>query len=110
MPTGTAALRVAESLRFDPGDSRTIEELASTVDASARTVERGFLAETGMTFRQWRIANRMEAATVLLRSPANIGAVARRVGYSDAGAFRRVFKSRLGMTPSEYVDRFRVAP
>jgi AraC-like DNA-binding protein len=32
------------------------------------------------------------------------------VGYSDAGAFRRVFKSRLGMTPSEYVDRFRVAP
>lgn len=38
------------------------DQLAASVHTSARTVERAFRAETGMTLRRWRFLNRMEAA------------------------------------------------
>jgi AraC-like DNA-binding protein len=70
-------------------------------------VERTFQAETGMTLRQWRIRNRMEAAAILLRSGAAADAVAHRVGYTNVNAFRRVFKGHFGISPTEYSDRYR---
>ncbi|MDQ1102784.1 AraC-like DNA-binding protein [Nocardioides zeae] len=70
-----------------------------------RTLERRFRAETGLSLRQWRIRNRMEAAAVLLRSRTTTAAVAHRVGYTDLSAFRRVFKAHFGTTPGEYAAR-----
>lgn len=106
-PRSAAARRVAEALRLDPGDERSIDELAASVHVSARTIERSFAAETGMTLRRWRIENRMETAGLLLRAPAPlVDSVAQRVGYTHTSAFRRVFKGHFGMTPSEYVARF----
>ncbi|WP_449280748.1 helix-turn-helix domain-containing protein [Leucobacter sp.] len=106
MPVSEAAGGIAEILRFNPGDSRTADELAAQVHASLRTIERAFKAETGMTLREWRIQNRMERAVELLRSVHSLEAVAHRVGYTNASAFRRVFKGHFGMTPSEYVARY----
>ncbi|QOC94759.1 AraC family transcriptional regulator [Micromonospora craniellae] len=107
MPASEPARTIAETLRFNPGDIRGVERLAESVHASARTVERLFQAETGMTLRQWRIRNRMEAAAILLRSNAAPDAVAHRVGYTNVNAFRRVFKGHFGISPTEYVDRFK---
>ncbi|MGO1183626.1 MAG: helix-turn-helix domain-containing protein [Micrococcaceae bacterium] len=107
MPSTRAALIVAETLRFNPGDDRSVEELATSAHASVSKIERAFRAETGMTLRQWRIENRMEAASILLRSTINLNAVAQRVGYTNLSAFGRVFKGHFGMTPSEYIRRFR---
>lgn len=107
MPTTDAALVIAETLRFNPGDIRTVDELAESVHTSARTIERAFRAETGMTLRQWRIRNRMEAAAVLLRSDATTAAVAFRVGYTNVNAFRRVFLGHFGLSPTDYATRFR---
>ncbi|MEV1292139.1 AraC family transcriptional regulator [Pseudonocardia sp. NPDC049635] len=107
LPTTESALVVAEALRFNPGDERGVEELAESAHTSVRTIERAFLAETGMTLRQWRIRNRMEAAAILLRSRTTSDAVARRVGYANTSAFRRVFKGHFGMTPGQYIERFR---
>ncbi|MBR8743112.1 AraC family transcriptional regulator [Nocardiopsis sp. MG754419] len=109
LPTTESALIVAESLLFNPGDDRGVDALAASAHASVRTIERAFLAETHMTLRRWRIRNRMEAAGILLRSHTTLDAVARRVGYTDTSAFRRVFKGHFGMTPSAYVARFRAA-
>lgn len=106
MPSAEPALSVAEALRFNPGDPRGVKELAFSAHTSARTIERAFLAETGMTLRQWRIKNRMEVAGVLLRSTTTIDAVAHRVGYTSTSAFRRVFKQHFGIPPKEYADRY----
>lgn len=106
MPSTEAAAFVAESLRFNPGDDRSADELARGAHSSLRTVERAFKSETGMTLRQWRIRNRMETAGRLLRSAQSLEAVAHRVGYTDASAFRRVFKAHFGCTPSEYATRY----
>lgn len=105
VPVSGAARVVAEALRFNPGDERGVEELARAAHASARTVERSFAAETGMTLREWRIRNRMEVAARLLRARTAPDAVAQRVGYTSGSAFRRVFKDRFGMTPTQYAAR-----
>lgn len=107
LPESGPARQVAELLRFNPGDDRTLAELAASVHSSVRTLERSFLHQTGMTFRQWRISVRIEAAMLLLRSGATCGAVAHRVGYGDVTAFRRVFSRQRGVTPGAYAARFR---
>jgi AraC-like DNA-binding protein len=105
MPRNPAGRSVAQALLADPGDVRTVAELAGAVHTSARTVERVFRAETGMTLRRWRIAARMEAAGALVREATALDAVARRVGYSSTAAFRRVFKEHFGVPPGEYQSR-----
>lgn len=106
IPTQGPARVVAESLQFNPGDIRTAEELAEAAHASLRTIERAFKAQTGMTLRQWRIRHRMDAAAVLLRSATSVDAVAHRVGYRHVNAFRRVFTTHHGMTPSQYLRKY----
>lgn len=106
MPTSTPARLLAEALRANPGDPRSVAELAASVHVSARTIERTFRAETGTTLRQWRIRHRLEAAAGLLRTSASPAAVARRVGYTNVNAFRRVFKDHFGISPTEFIERY----
>ncbi|MBK1787312.1 helix-turn-helix domain-containing protein [Prauserella cavernicola] len=106
MPTSEPAQIIAETLRFNPGDTRSAVELAESVHASSRTIRRAFETETGMSLRQWRIHNRMEAASILLRSDTTLDAVAHRVGYTNVNAFRRVFQGHFGISPTEYVRRY----
>lgn len=106
MPCTPAAKAIAEVLRFNPGDSRSAENLAAGVHTSLRTIERAFKAETGLTLRAWRMRNRMESAVELLRSVRSIDAVAHRVGYQDVSAFRRAFKGHYGLPPGAYVRRY----
>ncbi|MFT3799107.1 helix-turn-helix domain-containing protein [Microbacterium sp.] len=108
LPASAPARLVAETLRANPGDDRPVDDLAHAAHTSRRTLERAFLAETGMSVRDWRIRNRVEAAAALLRSHAAVPAVARRVGYTNVNAFRRVFKSRFGMTPTAYATRYAI--
>ncbi|MFT4213691.1 MAG: AraC family transcriptional regulator [Microbacterium sp.] len=108
LPVSAPARLVAETLRSNPGDDRSIDDLARAAHTSRRTLERVFLAETGVSVREWRIRNRLEAAALLLRQAASLPAVARRVGYTNVNAFRRVFKSRFGITPTEYSARYAI--
>lgn len=106
IPTSRPARIIAETLRFNPGDTRTIEELAASVHTTSRTIERSFRTETRMPLRQWRIRNRMEAAAVLLRATTSLEAVAHRVGYTNVNSFRRVFTGHFGPSPTAYVKRY----
>lgn len=106
MPTEGPAAVVAEALRADPSDDRSVGDLAEAAHASVRTIERAFLAQTGQTLREWRTRNRMDAAAEMLRRRVSPEAVAHRVGYASVSAFRRAFKTHHGMTPSAFTQRF----
>ena len=105
IPTTDRARRIVDALRFNPGDNRTVDELARSAHTSSRSIERTFRAETGMTLRRWRILNRLHAASALLQAGASVDAVAHRVGYTSVNAFRRVFLDHYGMTPTDYARR-----
>ena len=82
----------------DPRLCRVAEGLRADL-ASPRTLERLFVAETGMGFARWRQRLRLaEAAARLARGEAPARAAA-AVGYASAPAFGAAFRAAFGVTP-----------
>src|SRR4029077_2659503 len=66
LPETATARRVAEALRADPADRRTLREWGREVGASERTLARAFAAEAGVPFGRWRTLLRLQAALSML--------------------------------------------
>ena len=88
-------------------DRITVEELASILLLGRRTFERRFKEATNNTPLEYTQRVRIEAAKQFFEtSKKNVSDVMYDVGYSDAKAFRDVFKKVTGITPIEYRNRF----
>ncbi len=72
------------------------------VGASARTLARLFLAETGLSFGDWRSRARLLAALPRLAAGEKVTTIALDLGYESPSAFISMFKRALGKTPSTY--------
>jgi len=73
-----------------------------------RTVKRRFKAATGTTLMDHVQNLRIEEAKRLLETgDAPFDEIASDVGYENPGFFRRLFKRRTGLNPSEYRKMFR---
>jgi AraC-like DNA-binding protein len=105
LPLDDRARRVADSLLADVTDDRSLAAWGRTVGASARTLARLFVAETGMGFERWRTSARLAAALPLLAGGAAVSATAYAVGYASTSAFVAAFRREIGVTPAEYFQR-----
>lgn len=105
MPEDDRTRRIAEAVRADPADDRTLGEWGGLVGASERNLTRLFKLETGLSFAEWRTKARMRAAIELLAAEHPVGAVSRRVGYRTPSAFVQAFRRELGTTPGAFVGR-----
>ncbi|MFY0539349.1 helix-turn-helix transcriptional regulator [Nannocystis pusilla] len=116
-----AAARAAATARDHPGRSRhadrsagpsgrrraarrprrraPLAQLGRAAGASARTLARLFLAETGASFGQWRTHLRLRAALGHLAAGTPVAVVAEQVGYAGASAFVAAFRRHLGVAP-----------
>ncbi|MFA5630820.1 MAG: AraC family transcriptional regulator [Porticoccaceae bacterium] len=103
-PRDARAVRVTELLRDDPASRAPVAALASTVGASARTIERLFVLETGMSFGAWRLKHRMIVALELLAHGESVGNAAFSVGYESPSSFIAAFRAMFGTTPARYFD------
>jgi AraC-like DNA-binding protein len=101
LPQDPRALRVAETVQREPASEATVSVLARKAAASARTIERLFLSETGMPFGAWRRHARLHHALVLLAEGKPVTSVASAVGYASPSAFVAAFKATLGTTPGK---------
>jgi len=88
-----------------PNQSLLLEQLATQVGASTRTIERLFKAETGLTFRQWRSRFRLMNSLEKISQGYNTTLVAHELGYSSVSSFISSFKKLFGCTPQEYTLR-----
>ncbi|WP_438453420.1 helix-turn-helix transcriptional regulator, partial [Streptomyces asiaticus] len=70
--------------------------------SGVRTLSRLFLAETGLTFSQWRTRVRVRAAVGHLATGASVKTTARAVGYRKPSAFIAAFQRVTGQTPGTY--------
>lgn len=96
------AVRVADMLRANPADRRTLAELASAAGASHRTIERLFATEGRMSFGRWRIRHKMLVALEQLANGESVGNVADAVGYESPSSFIAAFRVVFGTTPTAY--------
>jgi AraC-like DNA-binding protein len=96
---GGLIARVSALLLRREGGYRTLEELASEMHTSARTVKRK-LKEQGTSYSELLDQARSAEATRLLGSDSSIEQIAAWLGYSDAANFTRAFRRWTGQTPA----------
>lgn len=102
LPADGRARAFAERLLADPGAVAPLAQLARGAGASLRTLQRLFLAETGLSLEAWRGRVRMQQAVVSLSAGASVTEAALDAGYAGASAFIAAFKRAFGVTPGRY--------
>lgn len=99
-PATDATRQVVE--RLFAGRDASLPELAREAGMSPRTLERRFLAETGMSIGRWRRRGSMLAAVERLAAGASVKQAAAAAGYAAPSAFVAAFRAEFGETPGRY--------
>lgn len=95
---------ISEHLDRRPDDDATLEDWAEKLQITAKTIQRLFAKETGMTFGQWRQQSRLLRALERLATGDKVLDVAMQLGYESPSAFTTMFKRQFGRTPSQFFE------
>ncbi|MDD2844787.1 MAG: helix-turn-helix transcriptional regulator [Rhodoferax sp.] len=98
-PALGAVLRL---LQANPGDNRSVAELAAQANTTERTLMRRCQRDLGLSLAQWRQRLRVVRAMALLESGQTVETIALDLGYGSASAFITMFKRLAGATPDEF--------
>ncbi len=99
--------KAQEYIEKNPHEKISIEALSSRLAIGRRNFDRRFIKATGDTPLEYAQRVRIETAKRSLEtSQKSINEVMYDVGYSDAKAFRDVFRKITGLSPMEYKMRY----
>lgn len=104
-PTSSELVALAAAIVATPAVPVGLLAQEHLVGWSSRTLQRRFVAETGLSPMQWAQQHRIAAAAQLLAQGHDVTAVAHRVGYTTASGLSRAFRAHLGMAPGQWRDR-----
>ncbi len=100
--------RIQDWLEAHFSEAFSLEEVARSHGLSLRQFMRCFKQATGCTPGTYVKNLRIEQAKFLLETRNDtIDAITREVGYEDGNSFRRLFRERVGITPTTYRQKFR---
>ncbi|MDW6094458.1 helix-turn-helix transcriptional regulator [Vibrio rhizosphaerae] len=101
-PSSEALITLCRNLSERLSHPWTASDAAKSLGQSERTVSRRFQQELGLTFTEWLRQKRLLHALELLASGCSVLDTALAIGYDSPSAFSAMFKSRTGLSPSEY--------
>lgn len=104
MPTDPRVLAICRRLQLRPDDTSTLADWAAQAAIDAKTIQRLFAAQTGMTFGRWRQQARLLRALELLAGGDKVIDVALALGYDSPSAFATMFRKHFGQTPSQFFE------
>ncbi|TWC76280.1 AraC family transcriptional regulator [Rhizobium sp. SJZ105] len=102
MPNDRRIRHFAEAALDDPGRVESVDVWLADAAASRKTIERLFIAETGMPPSRWLRQARILHAVSRLAAGEKVSSVAFSLGYESSSAFAYMFRSTLGMSPSDF--------
>jgi AraC-like DNA-binding protein len=103
LPNDRRLTAVTQSLLDNLSDQRDLTAWAACAAMSPRSFSRHFVAETGLTFADWRLRARSLRALELLADGLPVTTIALDVGYGNTSAFIAAFKKTFGGTPTQYL-------
>jgi AraC family transcriptional activator FtrA len=96
-----------DRLRSDLGRKHRISDLARSVGMSERTFIRRFRETTGLSPGEWLIRTRVDFAKEQLESTSSsVDQIAQGSGFATVEALRHHFRTRIGLSPRQYRQRF----
>lgn len=102
-----AVLKAQHFLQASEGREARLATLAEQAGLEERTLLRRFQKATGLTTTEYAQRLRIAKAQELLQfGRLPVEQISWKVGYSDTGAFRKIFHRIVGLTPGEYRQRF----
>lgn len=97
-------LSTIEYLENHYSEEISLEDVAEQVNISPQYFSKLIKKSTGFNFIDWLSMLRVKKAKELLTSSnLTVKEVCFLVGYKDPNYFSRIFKKKIGLTPSEYV-------
>src|SRR4051812_3531021 len=105
LPTDPRAARAAEEIQASLSEPTELSALAARSGAGLRTLQRLFLAETGLRMTEWRQRLRLIHAAGLLGAGDSVTEAGLAVGYGSTSAFIAAFRRQFGRTPSRMRGR-----
>lgn len=93
---------LAEAIAQEPSREETQAAIAFRLGLSLRALQRGFLAETGLSLGAWRRQARFLEALTRLGAGDTVKQVAAAAGYKSQSAFVSAFRESFGVTPANY--------
>lgn len=100
MPADPRLRQLCTTFIDKPSQEAGLEDWATRLNMSSRTLARLFQKELGMSYGQWRTRTRLVLSLQHLASGASILEVALEHGYQSPSAFTAMFKRIMGYTPS----------
>lgn len=95
--------KVRAKLTVDYAEEITNEQLAEMCGMSVSGFAHQFKKEIGVSPREYILQQRLSAALFLLENTdGTISDISRRVGFEDNLYFSKFFRSRIGISPSDY--------
>ena len=102
-PVAELAVCFCRKTRLPDQDLVRLTAAARALGVSTGHLSRTFRRLTGMTFREYAMARRVEHARRLLLDPLhNVSSVSDSCGFSTPAYFARVFRKAVGCSPGEY--------
>lgn len=83
-------------------DSITLESISNTLFVSKYHLAHTFKQHMGISLHQYVIGRRLANAKKMIDAGSSLNAVCTECGFSNYSNFYKIFKSRVGMSPTEY--------
>ena len=81
----------------------SVEDISEKLNVTSRYLSDALKAETGKTAKEWIHLELIELAKdLLLSSDAPVSKIAYQLGFEYPNYFARLFKNKVGVTPSQY--------
>ncbi|WP_299828492.1 AraC family transcriptional regulator [uncultured Roseobacter sp.] len=103
MPSDKRIRNFAQTALENPAPVESVDSWLINAAASRKTIERLFIAETGMTPARWLRHVRILHAVSQISAGQKISSVAFDMGYDSTSAFSYMFRKTLGVTPRSFL-------